>query len=357
VIDATGMHVYPGLVLPNAIVGLEEISAVQASADYEEVGEMNPHVRALIAYNTDSDLIPTMRFNGIALAQTTPQGELLTGSSSVVQLDAWNWEDAAYRADDGLHLNWPARMMRPRWWMGEVGMRPNPDYDKTVGEIEGFFREAQAYHAAKPEKTNLRFEAMKGLLNGSQTLYIHVNKAKDIVASCRMARQWGVQRVVVVGGYDAWLVADYLKEAQIAVILPSIHNLPARADDPADLPFRLPALLQQAGVKFCLGFDGEMLANARNLPFYAGTAIAHGLTPEQALQAVTSSAAEILGIADRAGKLAVGLDAHIAVCQGDLFDMRGNRMAYLFIQGRATALEDKQQALYEQYKAKYGQGR
>ena len=108
VVDVSGMHVYPGFIAPNSTLGLMEVAAVRASRDYQEVGTFKPNVRSIIAYNAASDITPTVRTNGVLMGQITPRGGVIGGSSSVVQFDAWNWEDAVVRADDGIHLYWPS---------------------------------------------------------------------------------------------------------------------------------------------------------------------------------------------------------------------------------------------------------
>lgn len=354
-IDVSGKHIYPGMIQLGTTLGLEEISAVRASRDYQEVGGLNPHVRAIVAYNTDSEVINTLRFNGILLAQTTPQGGIVSGASSVVQLDAWNWEDAAYRVDDGLHLNWPRRYYGPRWWRGETSRRPNKDYEEQIQGMKQLMAEAKAYAAKKPEAANLRLQSMTGLFDGSKTLYIHADKSKAIVSGCRFAKEMGVKKVVVMGGDDAWMITDFLKEHDIPVVLTHIHRLPSRDDAGANLPYEQPGMLQKAGVKFALGFGGGMFSTMRNLPFAAGTAVAHGLDPEEALKAVTSTSASILGIDDRTGMLKKGLDANIAVSEGDIFDMLGNNMFKVYIQGRDVNLNGKQQYLYNKFREKYEQ--
>ena len=113
VINAKGKQVYPGLILSSSDVGLKEISnGVRASNDYQEIGEYNSDVRSITAYNTDSRVINVLRSNGILLASVNPEGGIITGSSSVVQFDAWNWEDAVYKMDAGIHLNMPSFVVR-----------------------------------------------------------------------------------------------------------------------------------------------------------------------------------------------------------------------------------------------------
>ena len=352
-VEAEGKHIYPGLILPHSEIGLEEISAVKATLDNREIGSFNPNVRSIIAYNTDSELISTLKYNGIAIAQVAPGGGGISGTSSIVQLDAWNWEDAAYKMDDGIHMSFPRRIYPPRWWRGETESRPNPNYNKQVAAIEKAFADAQAYSKSEEKEVNVALASMKGLFDGTQTLYIRVNQAKDILASIMTVKKAGVQKVVIIGGYDAPLVTDFLKQNDVSVILTQVHSLPNRAEDDVNRPFQIPALLKEAGVKFCLAHNGDMLSTTRNLAFFAGTAAAHGLSKEEALQAITSDAAMILGIADKTGALKVGLDANIVISEGDLLDMRSNQIDKMFIQGRDVDLNGRQQMLYEKYKAKY----
>lgn len=352
-IDASGKHVYPGLILPNTQLGLVEVEAVRATRDDNEVGDMNPNVRSIVAYTADSELVPTLRFNGILLAQTTPSSGRISGTSSIVELDGWNWEDAAYRTDDGVHVNWISLYQRPRWWMGETQIKKNEKYDEQVRELENFFKDAQAYAAAPPKTTNLKLEAMKGLFDGSKTLFIDVFYAKDILASVKFAQSLGVKKVVLKGAEQAYLVADFLKDNNIPVILADVHRLPSSADEDIDMPYKLPAILHKAGVTVALGYEG--LHNSRNLPFFAGTAAAYGIDKEEALQLITLNAAKILGIDATSGSLEQGKDAHIIISSGDLLDMRSNNVEVAFISGRRLNLPGKQQMLYERYKEKYGQ--
>jgi len=351
IIQAEGKHVYPGLILPNSQVGLVEISSVRATRDMNEVGELNPNVRAIIAYTADSEMIPPLRYNGVLLAQTTPAGGRIAGSSSVVELDAWNWEDAAYRTDDGIHVNWISMYQPPRWWLGESVMKKNEKYDEQVHELENFFKDAQAYAATTPKTINLKLAAMKGLFDGTKTLFIEVSYAKDIIAAVQFAQAQGVKRIVLKGVEQAYLVKEFLSENKIPVILANVHRLPSTTDEDVDMPYKLPALLTQAGVLVALGHDG--LTNSRNLPFFAGTTAAYGISKEQALQLITLNTAKVLGIDATAGSLEQGKDAHIVISTGDLLDMRTNNVEAAFISGRKLTLDGKQQELYNRYKEKY----
>jgi imidazolonepropionase-like amidohydrolase len=353
IINASGKHVYPGFILPDTDLGLEEISAVRSTRDVNETGSYNPNVRSIISYNTDSELIPTLRYNGILLAQTTPAGGTISGTSSVVELDGWNWEDAVYKPDDGVHLNWPAFYQSPRWWMGETQIKKNEKYDEQIRELSNFLTEAKAYAQSAPEVTNLKLEAMKGLFDGSKVIYIRASLAKEIMSAVQLAQQVGIKKIVLKDGEESYLVKEFLNENHIPVILANVHRLPTSTDEDVDMPYKLPALLTRAGITVSLSYNG--LQNSRNLPFFAGTASAYGLSKEEALQLITLNAAKIIGIDSSCGTLEVGKDANLFISTGDALDMRTNHVENAFIAGRKLNLDGKQQLLYKRFKEKYGQ--
>lgn len=354
VINAQGKHVYPGFILTNSILGLIEIESFRATADNNETGTFNPNVRSQISYNTDSEIIPTYRFNGILMAEVTPQGGVISGSSTVMQLDAWNWEDATYAKDAAMHLNWPSRL-RGRFDFETFTFvtEPNADYAKTLEELTTFFNDAIGYSKLTPKSTNIKMEAIQAVLNGTQALMIHANTSKEIVEGVKFAQSFGVKRIAIVASSEALKVATFLKENNIPVIIPMVHDLPARADEDIDLPYALPARLSKAGVAVVFSHS-DAIARGRNLPFYAGTAAAYGMDKEEALKAITLNPAKILGIDKAVGSLEVGKDATLFISDGDALDFRGNRVSEAFINGRKTILYNKQQILYDQYSKKYG---
>jgi imidazolonepropionase-like amidohydrolase len=354
IIQADGMHVYPGFIATNSTLGLHEIDAVRAQNDVEEVGTFKPSVRSAIAYNTDSEITPTVRSNGILMGQITPRGGTISGTSSVMQFDAWNWEDALVREDDGLHVNWPQVVHRHRD-KGKVSIDRVKTYDQQRREIEIFFREAKAYaDAGKKDVVEMRYEALRGVFNGLKTLYVHADHIQSIREAIFFKREMGIPKMVIVGGYDAIHAADLLKEDKVPVMLTRIHSLPVYEGDDVDLPFRLPGMLHAAGITFSLQNEGDMeRMGLRNLPFYAGTSVAYGLPYEEAVRSITLAPAEILGIADRCGSLEVGKDATLFLSAGDALDMRTNALKHAFIQGRQIDLRSKQTELYEKYKKKY----
>ncbi|RAJ94460.1 imidazolonepropionase-like amidohydrolase [Larkinella arboricola] len=356
-IDATGKHIYPGLISPAATVGLQEFASVRATLDFRETGSLNPNVRSLIAYNTDSEVIPTIRNNGLLMTQAVPDGGVMAGSSSVMQTDGWNWEDAVLKADDGLWLQWPGYFARSfDFETFGVSLKKNEQRQDAINALKATFSDARAYADLKnPAPKNLKLEAMRGLFDGTRCLYIRANYGKDIIEAVRFAKQMGVKKPVIVGAEDAARVVDFLKENQVPVILGPMHRLPTLEDEDVYLPYKLPGILQKAGILVSLSYDGEWW-RTRNLPFQAGTAVGFsGLDKEEALKMLTSNTAKIMGIDNVVGTLEKGKHATLVVSKGDLLDMRTNVIEHAFIQGRHINLDDKHKRLYHMYREKYGQ--
>jgi imidazolonepropionase-like amidohydrolase len=351
VIDCTGKHVYPGIIAPNTKLGLSEIEAVRATNDYEEVGDYNPNTRSIISYNTDSRVTPTVRSNGVLYAQIAPQGGTIAGTSALVQLDAWNWEDALLK-EDGIWLSWPSMRKGGGWWAEPAAASTNKDYDNNVNSIKDYFREARSYSSVRHQKQNLRFEAMSYLFSWDRKLFVKVNRAQEILHAIKFAEEVGV-KIVIVGGSESWMIADVLAEKKIPVMLGETHDLPASADADIDQPFKTPSQLQKAGVLFCLSIPGGFWQE-RNLIFQAGTAAAYGLSKEEALSAITYNTAKILGVENQIGTLEKGKEASIIVSSGDVLDMKTSNIEYAFISGRQIDLNNKQKELNSKFLKKYG---
>ena len=352
IIDASGKHIYPGLIATNTNLGLSEVEALRQTRDFNETGQMNPNVRALIAYNTDSRVTPTVRSNGVLLAQIAPQGGRISGMSSVMQLDGWNWEDAQLLPDDGIFVTWPRMFTYSGWWAEPGGIKKSEKYDEQVSELKDFFAEAKAYAEKNdPKPKNLKFEAMKRVFSKNRSVFIRANYVKEIMAAVKFGQEFDV-RVVIVGGNDAHLATDLLNKHNVPVILGPLHDLPSNDDQAIDLPYRRAKLLQDAGVLYCLSLEGFW--QQRNLPFQAGTAVAYGLTKEQALQAITLNAAKILQLDGSVGTLEKGKDATLVISEGDLLDMRTSKVSHAFINGSEIDLDNKQKALYRKFSEKYG---
>jgi imidazolonepropionase-like amidohydrolase len=356
IIDATGKQVYPGLIVPLSSLGLREInSGVRGSNDFQEIGENNANIRTIVSYNTDSKVINVLRANGVLLAHVAPMGALVEGSSSVVQLDAWNYEDAAYKTDIGMFINMPSLIPR-RAGRGGFMRQPGGDMVKEamdkIETLKTFFTEARAYLQEKNHaENNLRFEAVRGLFAGKQKLYIRANEVKQMLLAIDLGKTFGFN-MVIVGAVESLQIASILVENNIPVILDNQHALPTTEDDDIDQLYKLPAQLKKAGVLFAIN-DANDQSKQRNISFNAGTAAAYGLSKEEALSAITLNTAKILGIDDITGSIEMGKDANIIISDGDILDMRGNQVTKAFIQGRDISLDNKQKQMYERYKHKY----
>lgn len=354
VIDATGKHIYPGIIAPAKSLGLVEVDAVRASDDQDELGEMIPHIRSLIAYNAESKVVESMRPNGVLLAQITPRGGRISGTSSIVQFDAWNWEDAAVKVDDGIHLNWPNSFKQGRWWLGEDrGFKPNEKYKEELNDITMFLKNSAAYGIGSHKELNQAFAAMQGLFSGQQKLYIYADGEREIIDAVTLAKENNIKEIVIIGGYEAHKITDFLKENNIAVLINFTHNVPDFDDDDYDLPYKNPKLLVDAGVLVALQNTSAANFQTRNLPFYAGQIVGQGLDKEVALQLITGNTAKILGIDKEYGTLEVGKSATLFIAKGDALDMRTNQLSHAFIDGRSISLETHQTELWKRYMEKY----
>ena len=355
VIDLAGKHIYPALINANNVLGLHDAEAVRATVDFYDVGLLNPHVRSLIAYNTDNIIIPTVKTNGVLYTQATPRGGMISGCSSIMALEGWNWEDAVLKADDGIHLNFPKSVVK-KFTDDGVSASANKKYTEELGLLHTFFSEALAYCNSKaPVEKNIRFEAMRHVFDGTANLYIHADRAKDISQAISFSKKFNVKNVVIVGGKESYKITRELRENKIPVMLNRVNDLPDNADDDVDLVYRLPYLLQKDSVLFCLQLEGDMEAmQSRNLPFNAGAAVAYGLSHEQALAAISYNAAKIIGIDHSVGSIEEGKLASLVVSDGDLLDIKTNNVILAYIAGKQVNLVNRQTELYLKYKNKYG---
>lgn len=355
-IDGSGKHVYPGFIAPNSTLGLVEIDAIKSSDDEGEIGVMKPHIRSIIAYTADSKVVETVRPNGILMAQITPREGRIAGTSSIVQLDAWNWEDALIKENDGIHVNFPSTFKRSGSWFEPGGIEANKEYAKQILELAAFFTQAKAYLADQSKERNIVLESMKGLFDGTQTLFVNANDEKQIIDAVQFGKENGLKKMVIVGGYEAYKTAELLQKNNVSVLLRRVHEMPQNDDDDIDLPFKSAKLLSDKGVLVGLENSGKMeRMNTRNLPFLAGTCAAYGMEKEQALKLITSNTAKILGIDAQCGTLEEGKDATLFISEGDALDMRTNKLTNAFIQGRMISLETHQTKMNEKYKTKYNQ--
>ncbi|MFM7386593.1 MAG: amidohydrolase family protein [Bacteroidota bacterium] len=353
VIDATNQHVYPGFVAANSTLGLTEIDAVRATNDFDEVGELNPHIRSQIAFNAESKVLETVKTNGVLLVQSTPRGGFVSGSSSIMTTGGWNWEDATVMRDDGIHVNWPnLSLSNPR--KGEDAVNREQHYLKEVSFLSQFFKLASVYAEGQEPEKDLRLEAMKDCFQGSKRTYFHANDLRQLIDVLEFCKAFPLKFPVIVGGSDAYLLGQRLVDAKIPIMLDRIHRLPELDEDPIDLPYSLPALLAKMGVPFCLQNAGGMQAmNTRNLPFLAGTAQAYGLSELEALRSITLSPCEIMGLDQQFGSIEVGKSATLFVSKGPALDMRTNQVTTIIFNGKIQQTQNFQEDLYLKYQKKY----
>ena len=353
-IDAKGKHLYPGFIAANSTVGMVEIDAVRPTNDLNEIGTFLPHIRTIIAYNAESKVVESLRPNGILTAQIVPTRGRIAGSSSVVQLDAWNWEDASLKTDEGIHVYWPRSYRRGNASKGEDPLvYDQKNYSKQVDELKQYLVKAKTFQKGERPK-NLPNAALAGVFTGAQQVYLHAKEKRQILDGIDLLKKQGIQHIVLVGGDDAHLVLPYLKEHNIPVILSRPHRLPNTADEDVKLPFKMAKLLMDAGLTITIDVSGRMeRMNTRNLPFYAGTFAAYGVAKEKAVEMITLNAAKILGIDERLGSLEVGKDATVFIAEGDALDMRTNQLSHAFIQGREISLETHQTELWKRYMEKF----
>jgi imidazolonepropionase-like amidohydrolase len=271
-------------------------------------------------------------------------------------LDGWNWEDAVYKADDGVHLNWPRKHQSTGWWAEPGESKANNKYQETVDRIYAFFEEAAAYAKNKsPEKVQLKMEAMRGVIDGNKRLFVHADFAPEMNDIIDFSRQFKFEHTVIVGGYDADIIAERLKENNIAIMLGRPHSLPKFEDDLTYATFHKAKRLQQAGVEYCIQAAGDMeVMNARNIPFLAGTAWSYGLTEEEAVASVSLNVARILGVDDQIGSLEKGKDATLFVSDGNALDMRTNHVSLAMVKGNFIVLDNHQMELSRKYHERYG---
>tara|TARA_B100000767_G_scaffold46650_1_gene41362 strand:- start:3505 stop:4779 length:1275 start_codon:yes stop_codon:yes gene_type:complete len=355
IIHVYNHHAYPTFISTNTTLGISEISAVRASNDFNETGKFKPHVRSLIAFNAESKIIPTIRTNGVLLAQVSPQGGTISGTSSIMKLDGWNWEDAVQKQDDGIHLNWPSYFRQTGWWAEPGDIVKTDNYTKKTLELKQYLVKAQAYYNSNSSKVDIEMEAMTGIFDGTKHVYIHANLKREMMDAVLMAQEFDLKTIVIVGAKEAHLISDFLSQNNIMVLLDRIHRLPRTQDEDVYLPYKQAALLDQAGIKFGFCYQGDMEAmGQRNLPFSAGTAVAYGLDYEKAVSALSLNIAQMLGIDKEVGSLESGKEATFFISEGDALDMMGNKVVRAYIQGKSVHLDNHQKQLDRKYRKKYG---
>ena len=357
-----GKHVVPGYVAGFTRIGLTEISAVKQTNDHSEIGEINPNVRANVAYNPDSDLIPVTRSNGILTVNSAPSSGRISGQSSVMSLDGWTWEDATLKHPAALNINWPYMYVDYDKNRKKNDKIQKDEYKQQIRELDQLIQNVRAYHKRKSakerkaehkQKTDLRLESMIPFVIYKDPIHIKADDIRQIEAAAKWANEQDLN-IIIVGGRDSWINPKILVENNIPVILLGVQVTPWRRFEPIHMPYKLPSVLHEAGVHFCISLDPgyPMDGHVRTLPDEAMRAVSWGLSKDHALRSITLSAAEILGVDDRIGSLESGKDATFFIAESEPLTQTTNPIK-AFIQGREIDLSDRQKRLWEKYKEKY----
>ena len=362
VYDVFGKHIIPGYIAPITRIGLVEIGLVKQTRDFAERGSFNPNVKANVSYNPDSDLIPITRSNGVLVVNSVPAGGRISGQSSVMMLDGWTWEQATLKHPSGLHINWPSMRIYYGANVKKSEKQQKEEIQKSIRDLDHMVRDVRAYFqrikqrsriAGERQKSDLRLESMIPFVVEKKKIFIHADEARQIKSAVEWAKKNDL-KIIIVGGSDSWRLTDLLVKNNIPVVIDQVEKIPTRRFEPIHLPYKLPFLLKQAGVQFCLntiiGYPHD--GNIRNLPNEAMRAAAYGLDKSEALRSITLSTAEILGVDDMIGSLDIGKDATFFISETPPMEMNP-KILMAFIQGKEVDLNNHQKMLYKKYQEKY----
>lgn len=350
-IDASGYHIYPGLIDGWSAMGLTEIGGIDVAIDLNEFGDINPNVRAAVAFHPESRHIGTTRSSGILTTLSTPSGGLIAGKSSAMMMDGWTWDAMTIRAEAALIVSWP-------------GTQNRQNYQAAINTLRETFADARAYLALRDAAhasgqgavfaTDSRLEAMESVLSGEIPVAVQANTTQQMEDALSWAEEEGI-RLLLVGARDAVYMIDRLAEAQVPVLLSTVMDRPGRAFEPVDHFRSIPGRLHEAGVPFAI-VGGSSAPYANRLPYEAGSAITAGLPEIEALRALTLYPAQFFGIDDRVGSLEVGKDATFLITTGNPLDFI-HTIERAFVQGRDIDLMDTHRQFYERYAEKLRQVR
>ena len=347
VIDATGKHLWPGMIALNTELGLREVGSVRATNDGAEIGGNQPDLHALRAINAESAHLAVTRANGITRTQVTPHGSgPMRGHSALIDLDGDTWEELAFVDRDTLHIRFP-------------GVRNDDEKKETPEEVEemaSLLDQAREYarlrgevaRGASPPPYDPRLEALVPVVRGERRVALHADNAQTILYALKFAAEEELDAVLY-GATEGWKVADRIAQAGLPVVVGPVLGLPRSRFDPYDAFYANAAALQRAGVPIALQTNDNQ--NPRNLAFHAAMACAFGLPHQEALRAITLYPARVLGVDDLLGSLEPGKLADVVVTDGDLLEI-ASRVEYLFIDGVQVDLSNRQTRFYDKYRAR-----
>ncbi|MBM4179185.1 MAG: amidohydrolase family protein [Ignavibacteria bacterium] len=352
VIDCAGKRVYPGFIAPHTTIGLTEVDAVRSTRDMVETGVFNPNARAETAYNPDSEIIPTVRMNGVLVVNSAPYGGIIAGRSSLMRLDGWTREDIAIQPESALLLTWPSMEVSTGRWVSTSADDQRKEINENVQKIYELFTNARAYSVASlagvdTAQRDIRYEAMRSVFERNLPVMITASTQRQIEAVLDFQSHFQT-RVILVDAWDAPRVIPQLQKAGVGVVVPRVHSLPRREEDGYDAAFTLPAILAENNIPFALSDNGSW--QQRNLPFLAGTARAFGLSETDAIKALTIWPAMMFGVDAKYGTLEVGKSATLFVSDGDALDTKTNKLMVAFIDGREVDLSSRHTRLARKYR-------
>src|SRR5499433_989124 len=361
VIDATGLSVYPGMIDSGTQLGLTEIGSIQETRDTTELGDFNPHMRAIVAVQPHSELIPVARANGITTAITHPSGRLVSGQAALINLDGWTWQEMTVKAPAAMWMEYPRA---PRGRRAEFAQQAEGAAniaqlrERQLNALRQKLEDAQAYAKAKearaadkslpPRPVDHVLEALIPVVKGELPVLMVANTEREIKGAIEIADKYKL-KMIISGAEDAWKVAPQLKEKNIPVIIGPVTDLPNNEDDDYDVNYSHAAKLSKAGVRFA--FQTDNAAYVRNLPYQAGTSAAFGLPKDEALKAVTIYPAQIFGVDKLIGSIEVGKMANLIVTDGDPLEFK-TTVKHMFINGKPVDLSSKHTKLYEKFNAR-----
>ncbi|MCA0445670.1 MAG: amidohydrolase family protein [Bacteroidetes bacterium] len=363
IIQVTGKQVWPAILAPASVLGLREIDAVRQTNDQAEMGSNNADVRAEIGYNTDSELIPVARANGIGYNLTIPVGGLIAGHAALMKLNGWTWEETLVKKNAGLVVNWPQMSVREAPWITTSAEDQKKQIQKNLEELKSVFNEARAYQKAKKSALSenhaydSKWEGFLSVLEKKEPVIVSADELNQIVAAVQFFREQDVN-MILLGGKEGYKCLDVLKSNQIPVLIGSVFSMPGNRDDDFDISYKTAKLYHDAGIPFAItNLNSDMTgseSNLRNLPHEAGYSVGFGLPHDEGFKAISLYPAQILGVADRIGSLEVGKDASIMVTDGDPLEVISN-VEFLFIDGAKIELKSHHTVLRDKYEERWKQ--